>query len=329
MAITSFPFQSITNDRQYSDLDFANYFAQFFKNGVAVGVGTGLQVKPSTPVGMTVLVGTGGALVNGRQLTNNSDYSITLTAASTTAARVDSVVVQLNLPLRQVSLVYKEGVTIVQRDANIYELQLATITVPQNASTVSAANIIDKRADTTVCGYSTPFEEVNLQSLQDQYQAMLDEAFTTVQTSMNADAETLETMLTNQQTTFNTWFAGLQDALTTNVEANLQGQINLLDADTLLTTITHNLNQYPHVRVLAWDYGFGLYGLGDEPVGMFGGSNVVSVPCSIEYLNKQGLKVNVPVGYSLVTPTVTKISDYEYLVTSGAKSLQINLMEVI
>ena len=162
MAITSFPFQSITNDRQYSDLDFANYFAQFLKNGVAVGVGTGLQVKPSTPVGMTVLVGTGGALVNGRQLMNNSNYSITLTAASTTTARVDSVVVQLNLPLRQVSLVYKEGVTTVQRDANIYELQLATITVPQNAATITAANITDKRADTTVCGYSTPFTEVNL-----------------------------------------------------------------------------------------------------------------------------------------------------------------------
>ena len=268
-------------------MDFANYFAQFFKNGVAVGVGSGLQVKPSTPVGMTILVGTGGALVNGRQLINTTDYSLTLTAASTTAARVDSIVVQLNMPLRQVSIVYKEGTVAVQRDSNIYELQLATITVPQNTSTIDASHITDKRANTTVCGYSTPFTGVNLQSLQDQDQAMLDEAFTTVQTSMNADATTLETMLTNQQTTFNTWFAGLQDTLTTNVEANLQAQIDLLDADTLLTTITHNLNSYPHVRALSWTYGIGLTGLGDEPLGLFGGSNVKTVPCSVEYLNKQ------------------------------------------
>ena len=328
MAITSFPFQSITNDRQYSDLDFANYFAQFFKNGVAVGVGTGLQVKPSTPVGMTVLVGTGGALVNGRQLTNNSDYSITLTAASTTAARVDSVVVQLNLPLRRVSLVYKEGVTTVQRDANIYELQLATITVPKNAATISAANITDKRADRTVCGYSTPFTEVNLQSLQDQYQAMLDEAFATVQTGMNADATTLKTLLTNQQTTFNTWFAGLQDTLTTNVEANLQAQIDLLDADTLLTTITHNLNSYPHVRALSWTYGIGLTGLGNEPLGLFGGSNLKTVPCSVEYLDKQSLKVSTPIGKTMVTPTVTQLNSREWLLTEGTNSLQITLMEV-
>lgn len=328
MAITSFPFQSITNDRQYSDLDFANYFAQFFKSGVAVGVGTGLQVKATNPVSMDLLVGTGGALVNGRQLTNTSDHTITLTAASTTATRVDSIVVQLNLPLRQVSLVYKEGVTTVQRDSNIYELQLATITIPQNAATITSANITDKRADTTVCGYSTPFTEVNLQSLQDQYQAMLDEAFTTVQTEMNTDATTLETLLTNQQTLFDTWFAGLQDTLTTNVEANLQAQIDVLDADTLLTTITHNLNQYPHVRALSWTYGIGLTTLGDEPLGLFGGSNVKTVPCSVEYLNKQSLKVNVPIGKTMVTPTVTQLSSREWLLTEGTNSLQITLMEV-
>ena len=328
MAITSFPFQSIINDRQYSDLDFANYFAQFLKNGVAVGVGTGLQVKPSNPVGMTVLVGTGGALINGRQITNTTDYSLTLTAASTTAARVDSIVVQLNIPLRQVSIVYKEGTTAVQRDSNIYELQLATITVPQNASTINASHITDERANTTVCGYSTPFTEVNLQSLQDQYQTMLDEAFTTVQTNMNTDAATLETLLTNQQTTFNTWFAGLQDTLTTNVEANLQGQIDLLDADTLLTTITHNLNEYPHVRALSWTHGIGLTGLGNEPLGLFGGSNVKTVPCSVEYLNKQSLKVNVSVGKTMVTPTVTKLNAREWLLTEGTNSIQITLMEV-
>lgn len=328
MAITSFPFQSVANDRQYSDLDFANYFAQFLKSGVAVGVGTGLQVKATNPVSMEVLVGTGGALIKGRQLTNTSDHSITLTSASTTITRVDSVVVQLNLPLRQVSIVYKEGTTSVQRDTNIYELQLATITVPQNAATITSANITDKRANTTVCGYSTPFTEVNLQSLQDQYQAMLDEAFTTVQTNMNADATTLETLLTDQQTLFNTWFSGLQDTLTTNVEANLQAQIDVLDADTLLTTITHNLNQYPHVRALSWTYGVGLTTLGDEPVGLFGGSNVKTLQCSVEYLNKQSLKVSVPVGHAMVTPTITQLNSREWLLTEGTNSLQITLMEV-
>lgn len=328
MTISSFPFQSITNDRQYSDADFANYFSQFFKNGVAVGVGTGLQVKATSPVSMSVTVGTGGALINGRQLTNSAEHTVTLTAASTTVARTDSIVVQLSLPLRQVSIVYKEGSTTVQRDSNIYELQLATITVPQNASTITSANITDKRANTTVCGYSTPFTEVNLQSLQDQYQAMLDEAFTTVQTNMNADASTLDTLLTDQQTLFNTWFQGLQDTLTANVEANLQAQIDVLDSDTLLVAIDHNLNMYPHVRVLSWVYGVGLTGLGNEPAGLFGGSNVKTIPCSVEYLDRQSLKVSVPIGKTMVTPTVTKLNSNEWLLTEGTNSLQITLMEV-
>lgn len=328
MTISSFPFQSITNDRQYSDVDFANYFSQFFKNGVAVGVGTGLQVKATSPASMSVTVGTGGALINGRQLTNSAEHTVTLTAASTTVARIDSIVVQLSLPLRQVSIVYKEGSTTVQRDSNIYELQLATITVPQNASAITSANITDKRANTTVCGYSTPFTEVNLQSLQDQYQSMLDEAFTVVQTSMNADASTLDTLLTDQQTLFNTWFQGLQDTLTANVEANLQAQIDVLDSDTLLVAINHNLNMYPHVRVLSWAYGVGLTGLGNEPVGLFGGSNVKTVPCSVEYLDRQSLKVSVPIGKTMVTPTVTKLNSNEWLLTEGTNSLQITLMEV-
>ena len=138
-----------------------------------------------------------------------------------------------------------------------------------------------------------------------------------------------KTLLTNQETLFNAWFADLQDTLTTNVEANLQAQIDALDAGTLLATLTHNLNQYPHVRALAWDYGLGLTGLGNEPAGLFGGSNVVTVPCAVEYTSKQALKVSIPVGYAMVTPTVTKVNNHEWLITSGTKSLQINLMEVI
>ena len=145
---------------------------------------------------------------------------------------------------------------------------------------------------------------------------------------MDTDAATLQTMLTSQQSLFNAWFADLQDTLATNVEANLQAQIDALDASTLLTTITHNLNEYPHVRALAWDYGIGLIGLGDEGAGLFGGTNVVTVPCAVEYLNRQGLKVSIPVGYAMLTPTVTQLNSREWLLTSGTKSLQITLMEV-
>ena len=327
MAITSFPFQDIAGDRLYSDVEFAKYYAQLFQNGVIATIGNGLQVKQASTPGMSVLVSAGACVINGRQMINDADHSIVISAAGSVSDRYDSVVAQLNMPNRIVTIAYKEGSTAVQRDANIYELQLATIKVAKNVGIITAADITDKRGDATVCGYSTPYEKVNLTDIEAQFNALWTAAYNAASAQMDTDSGTLQTLLTNQEALFNAWFADLQDTLTTNVEANLQAQIDALDAGTLLATITHNLNEYPHVRALAWDYGIGLTGLGDEPAGLFGGSNVMTIPCSAEYLNKQGLKVSVPVGYAMVTPTIVQINSREWLITSGTKSLQITLME--
>ena len=328
MAITSFPFQDIAGDRLYSDVEFAKYYAQLFQNGVIATIGNGLQVKQAATPGMSVLVSAGACVINGRQMINDADHSIVIAAAGSVSDRYDSVVAQLNMPNRVVTIAYKEGSTAVQRDANIYELQLATIKVAKNVGIITATDITDKRGDATVCGYSTPYEKVNLTDIEAQFNALWTAAYNAASAQMDTDSGTLQTLLTNQEALFNAWFADLQDTLTTNVEANLQAQIDALDAGTLLATITHNLNEYPHVRALAWDYGVGLTGLGDEPAGLFGGSNVVTIPCSTEYLNRQGLKVSIPIGYAMITPTITQLSTREWLLTSGTKSLQITLMEV-
>ena len=329
MAQWSFPFVSVGGDRAYQPSDWVQFYANIFRNGVLAQIGTGLQVKAADPNSMNVTVSPGAAIINGYQYTNTANVTVALSVASATVDRVDGIFLQLDLPSRLIEIVYKEGNVTPQRDTNIHELLLATVRVAKNSVVVTNASIADKRADTSACGYSTAFDTLSLSSLQDQYETMLSEAFTDIQTEMNTDAGTLQTLLTNQEALFNAWFADLQDTLTTNVEANLQAQIDALDAGTLLATLTHNLNQYPHVRALAWDYGIGLTGLGDEPVGLFGGSNVVTVPCAVEYTSKQALKVSIPVGYAMVTPTITKVNDHEWLVTSGTKSLQINLMEVI
>ena len=328
MAQWSFPFVSVAGDRKYQPSDWVQYYANLFRNGILPQIGTGLQVKAMDPASMNVTVSAGAAIINGYQYSNTENYTQAIAVASATIDRVDGIFLQLDLPSRLVEIVYKEGNTTVVRDANIHELLLARVTVAKNSVVVTNASIMDKRADTSVCGYSTPFATLNLSSLQDQYETMLSEAFTAVQTEMTTDASTLQTLLTNQEALFAAWFADLQDTLTTNVEANLQAQIDALDAGTLLATLTHNLNQYPHVRALAWDYGIGLIGLGNEVAGLFGGTNVVTVPCSVEYLNRQGLKVSIPVGYAMLTPTVTQLNNREWLLTSGTKSLQITLMEV-
>ncbi len=91
--------------------------------------------------------------------------------------------------------------------------------------------------------------------------------------------------------------------------------------------IAHNLNEYPHVRALTWEYGIGMIGLGNETAGLFGGTNVQTVPCSASYLNRQQVEVSLPAGHTLTAPTVTQVNSREWLLTEGTTSLQITLME--
>ncbi|MDJ9039524.1 structural protein, partial [Enterococcus faecalis] len=104
------------------------------------------------------------------------------------------------------------------------------------------------------------------------------------------------------------WFAALKNELDANQASNLQNQINEMKATEELPTIVHDLRGYPSVQVLYWEYGIGLSGLANEPIGL-GGSNVKKIPHSVEYLDLFSFKVKVPMNFKLVNPTVTKIDN--------------------
>ena len=192
MAQWSFPFVSVGGDRAYQPSDWVQFYANIFRNGVLAQIGTGLQVKAADPNSMNVTVSQGAAIINGYQYTNTANVTVAIAVASATVNRVDGIFLQLDLPSRLIEIVYKEGSTAVVRDANIHELLLATVTVAKNSVVVTNASITDKRADTSACGYSTAFDTLSLSSLQDQYETMLSEAFTAIQTEMNTDAGTLQ-----------------------------------------------------------------------------------------------------------------------------------------
>ena len=110
--------------------------------------------------------------------------------------------------------------------------------------------------------------------------------------------------------------------------ASVKGTINInikdFTAHQDLTTITHNLNDYPAVRVMSHSNGIGTTGLSEEPQG-FGGSNVVSIESSVEYLDTNRLKVKVPREYMMSSPTITALSPTRYLLVAGVNSLTIDI----
>ena len=323
MAQWSFPFSSLEDDRKYSDEDFAKFYENLFSNGVMMIAGESLRVTSSVNNGMTITVLSGGAVINGRQFYNTEAAALPVPVASTTTDRTDSVVVRLDLFTREIGLVYKQGDVTVLRQDTTWEIQLARIFVPRNAAGVTPENITDKRADKSVCGYSSPYREVPVSGLEEQYQDMLQTIFDGFKDQAEENQTDLETLLSGQQTMFQDWFLNLQNQLDDNQAANLQNQISKLTADKQVFAINHGLKAYPQVLVTAWNGGLGTVGIGEPN---WTGSVPETIPAKIGYPSWNEIEVSVPVDYQMIEPTITETEPNSWLLAEGMKSMRIRIL---
>lgn len=320
----AFPFLSVNNDRTYSDSDFSLFYKNLFRNGVAITIASALKVKEAPNKGMRIIVSSGVAVVEGRQYFNTEDLAIDVPVASTTQDRKDCVVVCLDLNNRVMSAIYKQGTTDLERTEQVYELKLAEILVARNASGVTNANIKDFRADSEACGYTSPYEKVNVSGLEQQYQEKLEEAFNAFTANAQEKERKMDSMLSEMSVIFSNWLDGLKNELDENQAGNLQNQIDELKPVFALGTIQHSLKGYPIARALYSEYGAGVVPVGDEPTGA-GGGTVLQIPLSVEHLTTDTLQVKVPNKFTLTSQEVIKISEKEYRFVSGYKAIQINL----
>jgi len=324
----AFPFADNNGDRAYSDEDWAQAFSIFYRNGIVITAGDALKIKQSATGGMKVNVGSGAGIIEGRQYYHFFGSDLVIPVASTLQDRTDSIVLRLDKGGRDIYIQYKQADTSVVRTADIYELQLATIFIGKNSTDIRDANITDKRSDPSVAGYSSPYEDVNVDGLVDQYEDLFAQAFTDTQQAIEANEDAQQDALTLMQSVFQEWLNGLQTNLSGDVAGNLQNQINNLapkhDAGIL---IEHGLGEYPTVQILNWEYGLGIVGLGEEPDGMFGGSNAVSVFNKIEYPDNNSLRLYLTDEFMLNNPDVVNQGGHRYLFTEGHRSIAIKLFE--
>lgn len=201
----SFPWNDVHGDRLYDADDFMRFFAAFLKTGVVMSYKGGLRVR-SAQDGMNIQVGSGSAVIEGRSYLNDADIGIQVNVASSIQDRVDSIVLRMDKNARTTQLFYKPGDTTVARNDTTYELQLAKISVKTNATQITDADITDMRSDFTVCGWSTPFDNINVDGIVDQYKEIFEQK----------DLE------------FQAWFKNLKKQLDDNQASNLQNQIDNL-----------------------------------------------------------------------------------------------------
>lgn len=208
-------------DRVYRAEDFAHYFSLFIRNGVFANPSTNLQVIADGS-GMSVSIMPGNGWINGYYVTveGGSPETLSLSVANATLSRIDSVIAGLdfadraiNLYIRSSEVATKPSAVTLQRDEDVYEIELAQIYVAAGASEISQSVITDSRFNETRCGIVKGLiDEIDTAEIFAQYNAKFESQY-----SIN-------------QETFNAWFENLEIQLSGDVAGNLQNQINALSS---------------------------------------------------------------------------------------------------
>lgn len=328
----SFPWLSIDGDRMYDDSDFSRFFEGLFSYGVSLTTANALKVTASPNGGMKVQVDSGYSFT-GKVFLNSSAKALSIDVASSTQDRTDSIVVRMDKSVRDVFLAVKKNDTTVTRTSDVYELQLATIRVPRNVSSITGDLITDKRADEKVCGYSSPFQKVNVSGLEDQYTALLKAIIDKMnqytedeKVKFEADMQAILTKgneyIQQAQADWQAFLESISQSMEGDVALNLQKQITSLTPDQLLFTKKDLPFNYPNVEVLALINGFGITPLGEEN---WLGDIPETIPNKIGYPTKNAITVKVPTDWKMSAPKISEVSPFVYLLNEGNKSVQIKI----
>lgn len=196
-------------DRVYSSAEFSHYWALLVGDGVFGQPSTSLNVLAMEPVAMRVKVAPGTGWIKGHYLTvpDNMDEVILVPVANPSLPRIDSIIMALNNADRDMKLYLRSGTAAaspkpvtLQRDADVWELELAQITVAAGAGNISQTAIKDMRPDPNRCGIVT--------GLIDQFD--------------------VSGFFTAAQASFNEWFTDIQNQLGEDVAGNLLNLIQRL-----------------------------------------------------------------------------------------------------
>lgn len=180
-------------------------------------IGSGVYANPATTLkvsatsGMTVSVAAGKAWVEGAYYELDEAMTFTVTTASGTNKRIDTLVLRFDDSdaTRAINLVLVTGTadayaapTAPVREGTTYDIVLAQITVAKGVTSITAADIKDTRFDNDLCGQVTGvLNQITTTGLFTQYQGQ-----------------------------FETWFANIKNQLSTDAAGNLQAQIDVLNA---------------------------------------------------------------------------------------------------
>lgn len=241
----SFPFDSEIvggeYDREYSAEDFARYFRTFISSGMFMKEADNLQVISNGD--MAVTLRPGKIVIDGYRYDNTADIIITLNPADGVLNRVDRIALTWDKNTRDIHYTVQEGTPSYnavapkcRRTAEYLDYVTADIKIPAGAISISQAEIIDQRLNSTVCGLAIPFTEVDTTALYIQIQ------------------EDLKQFQTGTQRDILQWFEGVKGQLDEDMALKLQNQIGVLSnlKTAIKTSIVDAINNLKDSYINTW-----------------------------------------------------------------------------
>ena len=240
MEYSSF-FNSKNGDRKYLAEDWDRHLKDLISNGVFLRDSANLQVTADGS-GMTVTVQPGAAWINGKHYLNDQAIVLKVDIADGALNRIDRVVVQCSTADRIISAKIKKGTPAstatapsLQRDADAYELSLATVSINAAAITIRQADITDTRLDTSVCGAVVGLiTQVGTDTLYAQVQDDLHRFKSGSEDDFSAWSAAQKNAFAawrgEESDSFTTWFNHIKDQLSTDAAGHLQSQIDAITA---------------------------------------------------------------------------------------------------
>lgn len=242
--------QDGTYDREYDATDFTDYFSLFIGDGVFVNPANQLQVVAKS--GLTVTVKAGAAFIEGCWYILTEDMDVIIPANTAQYAVNTNVCVTLSRTDRQIVCKVRPAVSSVLpvNDGVEHDLVLATISVGVGASSISNANITDRRPSKQYCGYVTGLvDQIDTSDLFQQFTTAFQEWFDSIKDKLGDDAATnlqkqldtlkskhdtdiegVQTLITQTNAMLSQSIGSLENRLTTNVNAinNIIGSLSSL-----------------------------------------------------------------------------------------------------
>lgn len=165
-------------DRVYLAEQFAAYFASFIGNGVFGKSMQKLEVMAQNSPNMSVKVLSGEAWINGWWYRNTEEYTLSLDVADGVLHRIDAIVLRWGNRERDMWLHVIKGTAAsnpiapdIRRDADYYDLQLATVAISRGAIKITQSAIKDTRLDNSVCGLVTGVvDQIDTTGLYNQFE---------------------------------------------------------------------------------------------------------------------------------------------------------------